>query len=235
MTRRINSKILFLCMFVGVSAFAAASQAADCSSNLIQFENATAIETKAACESLEKIAVYFQSLGANVSGFKIKFIFADQVLLPAEKPEDRVPAHGYFDTDDNSIHMTHFDSASQTERMPWGFLWTEEMAASFLLHEVSHLNAISFMGNSFRQLPHFWHEFLAYSIQVELMPAELKTKILQFTPDTPAFESPSAVNSFFYEVDPEKYAIRSYRSMKAWGGASFLKDLMDLKIKAARD
>lgn len=226
---KLDLKPLFLLTFLLIPHLA---QASACGLELVAVQNANALESNAACTSLAKVFAYFQAMGATVAEPKITIVFETQVYLPG--PEPRTPVHGYFDTDDHSIHITHFDSASQKERMPWGLVWSEAMAESFLLHEISHLFAISYMGDAFRELPHFWQEFLAYSIQIELMEPGLKQRLLQFSGGAKAFDNPESVTSFHYQMDPEGYALRSYLSYAAWGGPKFLKDLIDLKIPATR-
>lgn len=213
----------YLILLVLISIRVSPAEAA-CGYNGVVIEGAKPAEEKAACASVERLTTYFRSLGIEAAEPTIHFYFKPQVLLPGTD----ISVHGYFDTDDNSIHMTHFDG--QAERMPWGFAWSEAMASSFLLHEVAHLFAISYMGNDFRKLERHWHEFLAYSLQIELMEPELKSRLLQFSGDAKAFEKAADVSSLHYEMDPDRYALRAFLSSRKWGGDSFLKNLLDRKI-----
>ena len=210
------------------------SPAFACESPTVSIEGANATEKQAACDALAKMNDYFLSLGIAAQAPTIKFLFEQQVRLPSQIPEERIPVHGYFDTDDNSIHTTQFASESQTARRPWGLPWTEKMAGSILLHEVSHLYAISHQGSSFRELAHHWHEFLAYSIQIDLLDEETKKELLANYPNATPFSDPGSVNSFFYESEPELYAVRAYLSTHAWGGKKFIADLLKLNVKEAR-
>jgi hypothetical protein len=214
-------KYLILITFSSIHALPAA---AACGYASVIIEGAKPAEEKAACASIEKLTNYFITLGIRSPDPTIHFHFKPQVVLPGTD----VRVHGYFDTDDNSIHMTHFDG--QADRMPWGFVWSEAMASSFLLHEVAHLYAISYMGDNFRKLERHWHEFFAYSLQVELMDPDLKARLLQFSGGAKAFDTPTKVTAMYYEMDPESYALRAYLSSREWGGENFLKNLLDRKI-----
>lgn len=220
--RPILYKCLILIVILSFRATPAAAEA--CGYASVVIEGAKAVEEKAACVSIEKLATYFRTLGIEPTAPRIHFYFKPEVILPGTD----IRVHGYFNTDDNSIHMTHFDG--QAERMPWGFVWSEQMASSFLLHEVAHLFAIAYMGENFRALERHWHEFLAYSLQVELMDSELKGRLLQFNGGATAFEKPADVSSLHYEMDPERYALRAYLSSQKWGGQAFVKNLLDRKI-----
>jgi hypothetical protein len=217
----LNKCLILLAIFSICSELAAAEA---CGHSSVTIEGAKPTEEKAACASIEKLTSYFRSLGIEASAPTIHFYFKPRVLLPGTE----ISVHGYFNTDDNSIHMTHFDG--QAERMPWGFVWNEQMASSFLLHEVAHLYAISYMGDDFRKLDRHWHEFLAYALQIELMESELKGRLLQFNGGAKAFEKPADVSSLHYEMDPDKYALRAYLSTQNWGSQAFLKNLLDRKI-----
>jgi len=220
--RSVLYKCLILIAILSLRALPASADA--CGYTGVRIEGAQAVEEKAACASIEKLTVYFRSIGIESAAPTIHFYFKPEVILPGT--ETRV--HGYFDTDDNSIHMTHFEG--QAGRMPWGFVWSEAMASSFLLHEVAHLFAISYMGGDFRKLQRHWHEFLAYSLQIELMDPELKQRLLQFNGGATAFEKPGDVSSMHYEMDPDRYALRAYFSTQKWGGVTFMKNLLNRKI-----
>jgi len=205
-----------------------------CESPKVSIEGASALERQAACDALAKMNDYFVSLGVAHQDPTIKFVFEQQVKLPSQIQKDRIPVHGYFDTEDNSIHTTKFSAESQSARRPWGLLWTQKMAASILLHEVSHLYAISHQGPAFRELAPHWHEFLAYSIQLDLLDEETKKELLANYPNATPFSDPGSVHSFFYESDPELYAVRAYLSARAWGGKKFIAELLKLNVKEAR-
>lgn len=214
-----------LLILIAIFSFPAAlARAGACGHASVTIEGAKPAEEKAACASIEKLTAHFRALGIERAAPAIHFYFKPAVIIPGTD----IQVHGYFDTDDNSVHMTHFDG--QADRMPWGFAWSEAMASSFLLHEVAHLFAISYMGEDFRKLERHWHEFLAYSLQIELMDPELKGRLLQFNGGAKAFDAPADVTSLHYEMDPDRYALRAYLSSQRWGGNAFTKNLLDRKI-----
>jgi hypothetical protein len=204
------------------------AHAAECANRNAVIVDATEVESKAACDSLATVMAFFQSIGAETNP-KITFVFEDQVLTPAEKPADRIPVFGYFDTVANSIHMTHFESPIQKGRQVWGQNWSDELAASMLLHEAAHLVAISYMGDRFRDIPHFGHEFIAYAVQFAVMRAQLRENILEANPLKP-FENLEDVSQMAYEFDPHGFGVRAYLWLAIAGNDS-IKKILDGELR----
>ena len=215
-------KWLILFALVSLSA-----QAATCPQHNAILENASPKEAAAACASLDKILGYFKSIGADVEP-KITFLFEDRVVTP------QGPAYGYFDTDTNTIHMVHFNSLQEKDHVIWNLKWSDELAASFLLHETTHLVVVTYMGDRFRSISHVAHEFMAYAVQLSLMDAKLRAKVLKLNPNTP-FENPDYVSPLVYQMDPNGFAISSYLSLAKWGDPLVIKKIMDGEVRLPSD
>lgn len=238
---QMNAKVWFapfvLFLFIGFNAqarddFKSPAQGEDsCGYSHVRLVNATPDEKTAACYALDKILKYFSEFGVVVDP-NVKVIFADVVLTP----NDQTPVYGYFDTDTHEIHITHFRSPRQLGRESWRLPWSDELASSILLHEISHLVAIDSMGSEFRKVTRVWHEGIAYFIQFELMSENLRQKIFSIYGDeAAAFAALSAINSFSYGMDPHLFAIKVYGFVRNNGGAKFIKDLLDGKVAGISD
>ncbi len=203
------------------------AQAAECPNHSASLENATAKEAAAACTSLDKILAYFKSIGVDVTP-KITFVFEDKVETPQGL------AYGYFDTDTNSIHMVHFGSPQEKDQVVWNLKWNDEIAASFLLHETTHLVVVTYMGERFRSISHVAHEFMAYSVQLLLMDQKLRAKVLKLNQNS-AFETPDYVSPMVYQMDPNGFAISSYLSLAKWGDPLVIKKIMDGEVRLPSD
>lgn len=191
----------------------------------MEIVDATPLETAAARTSLDRIVNYFKSIGANVDP-SFKVIFKDEVLLPGSDTS----VFGYFDTDTKEIHILHFESPQQSDRRPWQQAWNNEIAESFLVHEMTHMVATSYMGDDFKRISHAWHEALAYTVQFQMMSPSLREAIAAASERPQPFSGQDMINSFIYEADPDAFGYRASLSIPIWGGDAFLKKLMDGEI-----
>lgn len=196
----------------------------------LTIDGATEIETAQTKIAYKKLVDYFLKLGITISP-KIKVVFEDEVFT-VDAEGQRTQVYGYFDTDKEEIHLMHFKSEGQSGRFVWRIDWSDEMASSFLLHELAHLMTVSALGHDFKKLNRAWHEWIAYSIQFELMPVKLRGEILKKFPaaESSFFENFQSVNVMNYGFDPETFAVRSWRSYRHWGGIKFLKLLLNGKV-----
>ena len=71
-----------------------------------------------------------------------------------------------------------------------------------------------------------WHEFIAYSVQFDLMDRELKSKVLANYPDARAFQFPESVNPIVYAADPDEFGVSSYLFTEANSGPRFIGQLL---------
>lgn len=204
----------------------------------VRLIGATADERESTCDAVTKISALFATVGIATHP-KMILTFKDNVTLPVSSPKEKpTSVYGYFDSDTNEIFMTHFAAKRQKQnRKPWGFEWNDELAASFLLHEISHLMTIQYMGDREKSISHTWHEAVAYSIQFELMSPTLRTAITEKVglAETDVFEHPAHVYAMVYRADPEVFAVKAYNSIRKMGGMPFLKNLFDGKVQGAQD
>lgn len=216
--------VLFIALIAGQLAFG------DCGGESVSVRDASAFELQSSCQSLSKVVSLFKIAGVEISPrFKLFFEEQAEVLFG----EEIVPVHGYFDDETFEMHITRFENPKNKDLTPFGLSWNLAQATSYVLHEMTHLVVATDLALHQRKLKREWHEFVAYAVQIELMDSNLKQSVLNRYSETAAFENPNAVNAMIYEMDPDTFAVKAYKSMKAWGGAEFLKKLLQGEIPVA--
>jgi hypothetical protein len=195
----------------------------DCRSSHIQVHNATRFELQSSCDSLRKVVLLFKKAGIEITP-EIKIFFEKQAEVTING--ETIPVHGYFDDENFEIHITSFNSHRNSNLTPFGLKWDLNQSSSYVLHEMTHLAIATELGKNKFKIKREWHEFLAYAVQIELMHSDLKKMILAKYSKTKAFESPNSVNSLIYEMDPEMFGVKAYKSMEDWGGSQFLSKIL---------
>ena len=152
-----------------------------------------------ACEALADTLAYFRRMGFDVDP-RLTLTFAD----PAKgKSVEGVSSYGYVD-----LRASYIVVYSSSYREPWGQPWSRRIAASFLRHELAHIAVWQILGpEAAGRLPREWHEFIAYAIQLDLLDAGLRGRVLANFSDVRAFEELSAVNEFTYGMNPDVFAV----------------------------
>ncbi len=200
---------------------------AECEHPGIKIQGATDFELQSSCESLNKVTSLFSSTGLNIEP-QFQLFYEEQTKVKIG--EDVYPVYGYFDDETFEMHITSFENSSQNEQTPWGLSWSKALGASYVLHEMTHLVAATELARNKIKLKREWHELIAYSVQIELMDASIREKILSRYTTIASYANPESVDISLYELDPETFAIKAYKSFKAWGGASFLKSVLEGQV-----
>jgi len=174
-------------------------------------------ELEAACSALTDIVVYFQRMGFEIVP-KVSLRFADG---DAARSFQQVAAHGYFNAPQAQIVVYRTSDVS-----PWGLVWSAKLAASFLRHELAHMAIWAIVGGSQVRLGREWHEFIAYSIQLDLMDGQLLNELLARYTKTGPVGYLTEINEFTYGMDPEAFAVAAYKTYLAKDGTKFVGQLL---------
>jgi hypothetical protein len=194
---------------------------AACGYEQVTVSGASRRELAEVCKALGEVLAYFQGIGFR---FEPKFSLYFRTGASADAV-DSLRAHGYFDRRSSKINIF-----KGPRHRPWGLKGTPEIAASFLRHEMVHMALLRVLGNDYERIRKVWHEFIAYAVQIDLMPSSLRERILSRYPTTMAFASQEAVNEFTYGADTSQFSISAFKSYKANGGAQFVKKLIRFEI-----
>lgn len=178
-------------------------------------------EHAAACAAIADVVDYFAAIG---------FRFAPEGTIdfgtPAsEHGRDWLRSHGSFDARTLTVRVF-----AEKEVSAWGVTGAAELAPSFLRHEIVHLAVRLILGEQSTRVPRHWQEFVAYAIQIDLMPTSLRERILQAAPDAEAFSSLLYVNEFLYGFDPEAFALASYRTYLARGRGALVRQILSFEL-----
>ena len=181
---------------------------------------ADAPEIEIVCAALARVASYFADAGFEIDP-QLTISFVDEIR---DTPWPDSP-HGFFDRARSEIVV-----ARHAVDQWWGLDDREELLGS-LHHELGHFAVAAVLGDEFGRLPRAWHEFIAYSVQLDLTTAGVREAVLAHNPDVPAFSTVLQVNDFLAELLPPKLmALMSYKAYRHWGEKSFLTRLLRFQV-----
>lgn len=195
----------------------------------------SSVERETACEALETVLRWFRDLGYEIDPI-VTVRFKDKVICEFNS-HDGSPAacplqvSGFYNFSQELVEITSADSPFREDRRPWGVDWGEEIAYSILEHELAHMAVAEILESDFTNLSLPWHEFLAYSIQFDIMDEPLRAGILSRFEDVQPFGSPNHVNPLIHAIDPDTFAVRAYLYMLENG----VEDLIVEIIESAPD
>lgn len=174
-----------------------------------------------ACEVVADTAQFMQSHGFDVSD-QLNVAVVDEIttLHP-------YPVFGQYDSHLKAIEILSYAACTKLsgERQIFGQRITEELHRSFIAHEVAHAYAHrSFRFNTPSVVA---HEYIAYSVQLATMAAELRKTILKSI-NVGAFENKKEIGETYLSLNPDYFAVKSYlHMMKAENGKWFYQRLLN--------
>ena len=121
--------------------------------------------------------LYFKKIGVQPSP-EVSISFQDQVYIdmyphtydPTRKePVGRNEVSGCYNFRGRELQITSGRRDIQRERRPWGIEWGQSIAYSVLEHELVHAIVANLLGSKYQKVAKAWHEFIAYSVQLDLM------------------------------------------------------------------
>jgi len=191
-----------------------------------------------ACRALDEVLRYFKKIGLQ-SDPVVSISFQDQVyidmFLQTYEPTSRESVgrnrvSGYYDFRRRELQVTSGRREIRRERKPWGIEWGPPIAYSILQHELVHAAVANLLGNGYQSFAKAWLEFIAYSVQFDLMDADLKGKVLARYPDAKPFQFPENVNAVVYAADPDQFGVSAHLYAEANGGPRFIGKLLARQV-----
>lgn len=177
-------------------------------------------EIEVVCTALAEVLRYFADAGFEIVP-QVTISFVDEIR---STPWPHSP-HGYFDRARSEIVV-----ARRAVDQWWDLDDKEELLGS-LHHELGHFAATAVLGDRSGRLPRAWHEFIAYSVQLELMTPATRDAVLARNSDAPAFSTLLQVNDLLAELLPPKLmALMSYKAYRRWGDQAFLERLLRFQV-----
>ncbi len=207
---------------LSISAPANAAIASTCQYSQVIISDATSAESAEACRALADVVGYFQKLQFS---FEPAFSIRVRSSMSTDNNEGR-RSHGFFDSSEGTVVLFRSSNGA-----PWGLDWSQDLANSFLRHELVHVSLWHILGDDFERIRPEWHEFIAYAIQFDLMNTQLREQILANNVDIGPFSDLANVNEFTHGMAPDNFAISSYRTYLSRGSGTFINRLLTFEIR----
>ncbi|RCK45975.1 hypothetical protein TH25_17240 [Thalassospira profundimaris] len=227
MTGSIPIRMAALLLAAGLSQFSFVSSvnaqdSSGCEKRSLIVINATQSELVDACKALTDVVTYFRNIGFGASP-DISITFQDRSLGTSGHASS---AYGYFDATRSEIAMFRAFTAQ-----PWGLDWDRQLASSFLRHELVHAALRANLKDDSARLRPEWHEFIAYTVQLALMDARLRARLLERYTHVGAFAHLTEVNEFTSRMNPETFAISAYKTYLVNGADKFIQKLLRFEVQ----
>lgn len=192
----------------------------ECIHTMVSYTGTT--NTESICKSVNKVTSYFDDLGySTVPHINIKFLekVYSTFLNQDNSKQSRIQVFAEADANNFSITSTDFESPSRYHRDVFGMEFNSKVASSILSHEIVHLQVAHILGDNYNKLTRSWHENLAYSVQIHLMPTQMRNKILK---NIEAWipQNDMQVHALSYGKQPDAFAVGSYEYALQKGGVN---------------
>lgn len=206
------------------------------------FVSGTAEEVEDACRAIDQVLSYFRNLGYKPDP-EVSILFQEHVEIDmyqhgyeprAEQPAGKSEVSGYYDFRHKELQITSGRGILR-DRKPWGIVWGESIAYSILQHELTHAIVANMLGSRYRKLGRAWHEFIAYSVQFELMDRDLRSNVLRNYPDAEPFRYVESVNAIVHAADPDAFGVSAYLFTEVNGGPDFIQRILAGNVSFSTD
>ena len=199
-----------------------AQDSSGCKNGSVVVIDATPSERVDACKAFTDVVTYFHNIGFSSSP-NISITFQDSNFDTSGHASS---TYGYFDATRSKILVYRASTAR-----PWGLNWDRQLASSFLIHELVHAALQANLKGKFSHLRPAWHEFISYSVQLDLMDTRLRSRLLERYSHIIAFGELTEVNEFSSRMNPEIFAIGAYKTYLANGADKFIQNLLRFEVQ----
>lgn len=190
-------------------------------------------ERGAACGALEEVLRYFEQGGLTIDPeltIQFRREVHVEVVNPVTKETRLVRVSGIYRAGTKELQMTSSHSPWIVHRRPWDLVWDEDLARSILQHEIVHAVLAQLMAGNYDKLPRSWHEALAYAVQIDLMPADLKARVLGPYRSEEGFVTTLEINDTTYGLNPDAFAVAAHKFYVQKGRLALLKRVIALQV-----
>jgi len=196
--------------------------------------HATAEDRDNACSALTDVLNFFAKGGLVIEP-ELTIRFRREVYVelvnPITREATRVRVSGFYRESTKELQMTDSSSPWAGQRRPWGLAWDAQVSRSILQHEIVHAIVAQLMGGTYARLPRSWHEALAYAVQIDLMPDDLRHQVVSQYPREEGFATTLQINDVTYAMNPDAFAVAAYKIYVRDGRINFLKAAMALRLE----
>ena len=185
---------------------------AHCANGRTQVSGATSNELALICPAAEDAELFLQDCGLRLPGEHWVEIVRKSIELGG------VATFGCFDAGGNVIRILDYAGCSEAaaKNEAYALLPADEFYKSIVIHEVAHQVFRHNLGK--RKLSHAAHEYVAYAVQISLMPKAVRNRFL-----APIRRSPPSDLSPFGDMlllmAPKVFAAMAYDHFSVPGNA----------------
>ncbi|UCF97909.1 MAG: hypothetical protein JSV89_22515 [Spirochaetaceae bacterium] len=166
-------------------------------------ENDTELEGLLARTAFARVSDHFQSMGFPIpSASYPRIAFQDRIMIDGTTIDH---ACGVFDPSTDTIYMIHYDSLQFQTYSSLGIEACEELYFTILVHELAHYANSQVSPGLIITID----ELIAAAVQLSLMDAELRNRILGST-DVKRFQNVREIRIMEYRNDPDNFVLASY-------------------------
>jgi hypothetical protein len=150
-------------------------------------------------------------------------VFRSRAPAASRQPSDQ----GWFNQASREIVVYEL-----TDDAPWGITSSRVLVNTILRHELAHMAVTQILGSNSLRLQREWHEFIAYAIQFELMPADLRARILDRYAHVRPADDLRQINAMTYRLaDPSEFGVLAYKSYQVHGRTALIRRLITFEIE----
>jgi len=166
-------------------------------------ENATDLESQLTRVAFPKVMEYYRMLGFPIPpDCSLRMVFQDQIEVDGRTVDH---ALGIFDRSTTTIYMIHYNSEQFQNCSSLGIGSCEELYFAILIHEMAHFaNSVVSPG-----LVITIDELIACTVQLSLMDAELRERILSST-EVKRFRNVRELRITKYRNHTDNFILASY-------------------------
>jgi len=190
-------------------ALAGARASGACAAPMVRFRGAGK-DFPALCRSAEAAIAFLSGLGLALR-------HPVQIdIVPVLSCTNRNECLGCFSASRDRIEILDLTARNQGafRRRIFGFDVDAELLGSVVGHEIAHAALHDAPEKHGRPLPRGFQEYIAHVTQLSLLGDQRRKRVLERYGDA-AFTGPEQMTAIFYQIDPEKFAVMSYRHFLA--------------------
>jgi hypothetical protein len=216
MTHRLAVPLVLWCAALG-----SAAAATQCPDSGVVVTGASDIEVREVCRGVSELGGFLASIGIALPA-----AVTVRVVGGEGAPALEAGAVGHYDGPRHEVLMRPCgEVAAQTVRRPPEAASEGERTVwrSYVVHELAHA-AIHASCTFVRRAA---HEYVAVVAQYLSLPDELRAAMLARHPDVEPFARESEISDVYYEIDPQRFAVKSWLHYRQpQGGPAFVRELL---------
>ena len=185
------------------------------------------------CHSITKTIQLLKKMGLSIPK-DIRVEIMPQEFWPNIFPPD-AKLIAITEIKTGTVYIRSYKATKGLPSVLFGNSMNYEAYLSYINHEVAHAVSLFHYAEQTegKLIPHEQSEFLAYFVQISLLPEELRDTIIQKfeAKKWTRFESIEEINHYYHLINPFGFAVKSFEFVKTDQGLEYLSNLLEGKIR----